>query len=44
MLRIALSMFNEDYVTFPKDDIARPSGLSMPLWANKTGGTGTRSG
>lgn len=44
MLRIALSMFNEDYVTFPKDDIARTSGLSMPLWVNKTGGTGTRSG
>lgn len=27
----ALSMFNEDYVTFPRDDIARLSGLSMPV-------------
>ena len=29
----ALSMFNEDYVTFPRDDIARLTGLSIP--ANK---------
>ena len=29
----ALEMFNEDYVTFPRDDIAKISGLSMP--ANK---------
>ena len=29
----ALSMFNEDYVTFPRDDIARLSGLS--ILANK---------
>ncbi|WP_330587549.1 hypothetical protein [Acutalibacter sp. 1XD8-36] len=27
----ALSMFNEDYVTFPRDDIARLSGLTMPV-------------
>ena len=27
----ALSMFNEDYVTFPRDDIARLSGMSMPV-------------
>lgn len=27
----ALSMFNEDYVTFPRDDIARLSGLPMPV-------------
>lgn len=27
----ALSMFNEDYVTFPRDDIARLSGLTMPF-------------
>ena len=27
----ALEMFNEDYVTFPRDDIARLSGLSMPV-------------
>ena len=24
-------MFNEDYVTFPRDDIAKLSGLSMPV-------------
>lgn len=28
-IEAALSMFNEDYVTFPRDDIARLSGLSM---------------
>ena len=27
----ALEMFNEDYVTFPRDDIARISGLTMPV-------------
>ncbi|MCX4324053.1 MAG: hypothetical protein OSJ59_13965 [Lachnospiraceae bacterium] len=27
----ALSMFNEDYVTFPRDDIARLSGMPMPI-------------
>ena len=27
----ALEMFNEDYVTFPRDDIARISGLKMPV-------------
>lgn len=27
----ALEMFNEDYVTFPRDDIARLSGLPMPV-------------
>ena len=27
----ALEMFNEDYVTFPRDDIAKLSGLSMPV-------------
>ena len=27
----ALSMFNEDYVTFPRDDIARLSGMAMPV-------------
>jgi len=27
----ALTMFNEDYVTFPRDDIARLSGISMPV-------------
>lgn len=27
----ALEMFNEDYVTFPRDDIARLSGLTMPV-------------
>ncbi len=27
----ALSMFNEDYVTFPRDDIARLSGMTMPV-------------
>ena len=27
----ALEMFNEDYVTFPRDDIAKVSGLSMPV-------------
>ena len=32
----ALEMFNEDYVTFPRDDIARLSGLSMPV--NKRNG------
>ena len=32
----ALSMFNEDYVTFPRDDIARLSGLAMPV--NKRNG------
>ena len=35
----ALEMFNEDYVTFPKDDIAKISGLSMPVnkrnWRNQ---------
>ena len=24
-------MFNEDYVTFPRDDIARLSGMTMPV-------------
>ena len=27
----ALEMFNEDYVTFPRDDIAKISGLPMPV-------------
>ena len=27
----ALEMYNEDYVTFPRDDIAKISGLSMPV-------------
>lgn len=27
----ALSMFNEDYMTFPRDDIARLTGMSMPV-------------
>ena len=27
----ALEMFNEDYVTFPRDDIATISGMSMPV-------------
>lgn len=27
----ALEMFNEDYVTFPRDDIAKISGLKMPV-------------
>lgn len=27
----ALEMFNEDYVTFPRDDIAKLSGLTMPV-------------
>ena len=27
----ALEMFNEDYVTFPRDDVAKISGLSMPV-------------
>lgn len=27
----ALEMFNEDYVTFPRDDIAKISGMSMRL-------------
>ena len=27
----ALEMFNENYVTFPRDDIAKLSGLSMPI-------------
>lgn len=27
----ALEMFNEDYVTFPRDDIAKISGMSMPV-------------
>ena len=27
----ALEMFNEDYVTFPRDDIAKLSGLAMPV-------------
>ena len=35
----ALEMFNEDYVTFPRDDIAKISGLSMPVnkrnWRNQ---------
>src|SRR5699024_11693782 len=26
-----LEMFNEDYVTFPRDDIAKLSGLTMPV-------------
>ena len=34
-----LEMFNEDYVTFPRDDIAKISGLSMPVnkrnWRNQ---------
>ena len=32
----ALEMFNEDYVTFPRDDIGRLSGLAMPI--NKRNG------
>lgn len=32
----ALEMFNEDYVTFPRDDIAKLSGLAMPI--NKRNG------
>ena len=32
----ALEMFNEDYVTFPRDDIAKLSGLTMPV--NKRNG------
>lgn len=32
----ALEMFNEDYVTFPRNDIAKLSGLSMPV--NKRNG------
>lgn len=32
----ALEMYNEDYVTFPRDDIAKLSGLSMPI--NKRNG------
>ncbi len=27
----ALEMYNEDYVTFPRDDIAKISGLTMPV-------------
>ena len=27
----ALEMYNEDYVTFPRDDIAKLSGLTMPV-------------
>ena len=27
----ALEMFNEDYVKFPRDDIAKLSGLTMPV-------------
>lgn len=27
----ALEMFNEDYVTFPRDDIAKLSGMTMPV-------------
>ena len=27
----ALEMFNEDYVTFPRNDIAKLSGMSMPI-------------
>ena len=27
----ALEMFNEDYVTFPRDDIAKLSILTMPV-------------
>ena len=27
----ALEMFNEDYVTFPRDDIAKLSGMAMPV-------------
>ena len=30
-IEAALSMFNEEYVTFPRDDIARLSGMSMPV-------------
>lgn len=30
-IEAALSMFNEDYVTFPRDDIARLSGMAMPV-------------
>ena len=32
----ALEMFNEDYVTFPRDDIAKLSGVTMPI--NKRNG------
>ena len=32
----ALEMFNEDYVTFPRDDIVKLSGLTMPI--NKRNG------
>lgn len=32
----ALEMFNEDYVTFPRDDIGKLSGLVMPV--NKRNG------
>ena len=35
-IEAALSMFNENYVTFPRDDIARLTGLSMPV--NKRNG------
>lgn len=28
---ISLEMYNEDYVTFPRDDIAKISGLTMPV-------------
>ena len=35
-IEAGLAMFNEDYVTFPRDDIARLSGLSMPV--NKRNG------
>ena len=30
-IQCALEMFNEDYVTFPRDDIARLSGMDMPV-------------
>lgn len=30
-IEAALSMFNEDYVTFPRDDIGRLTGLTMPV-------------
>lgn len=32
----ALEMYNEDYITFPRDDIAKLSGLQMPV--NKRNG------
>lgn len=35
-IEAALTMFNDDYVTFPRDDIARLTGLSMPV--NKRNG------